>query len=144
MKGVSNIQSNTGLRGRWETLKDSPLTIADIGHNEEGIKFAVSQLNELLLSRTNSQLHIVFGMVKDKEVANILSLLPKNAIYYFCQANLPRSLEVQELLIKAKSFNLKGEKYSTVSLAYKAAQDKANKDDIIFIGGSTFIVAEAL
>lgn len=143
-RGIERVKLNTGLKGRWDILNEQPLTIADIGHNPSGIQEIIAQLNELLSVNQDSKLHMVFGMVKDKDVDQILTLLPKKAHYYFCQAQLPRSLDAGELAAKAKTFNLNGEKYPSVTKAVESALKNANTFDIVFIGGSTFIVAEAI
>lgn len=138
--GLLKVAKNTGLMGRWQTLSEQPKVICDTGHNEAGIKEVVSQLATL----NYKTLHVVFGAVNDKEIDSILALLPKNAIYYFCQAKIPRALDVTQLEEKAKLFGLKGDKHSSVKGAIRSAKNRATKDDLIFIGGSTFVVAEAL
>jgi dihydrofolate synthase/folylpolyglutamate synthase len=142
--GVKNVKHNTGLRGRWDILNTSPLTIADIAHNESGIAYTVMQLNEILSARTGACLHIVFGMVSDKDAGHILQLLPENAKYYFCQPDLPRALDVNELAMMAGEYNLRGEKFASVNAAYTAARKNAANEDVIYIGGSTFVVAEVI
>lgn len=139
-EGLLNVVATTGLMGRWQTLSEQPKVICDTGHNEAGIKEVVSQLATL----NYKTLHVVFGTVNDKEIDSILALLPKNAIYYFCQAKIPRALDVTQLEEKAKLFGLKGDKHSSVEGAIRAAKNRATKDDLIFIGGSTFVVAEAI
>lgn len=138
--GLLNVVKNTGLMGRWHTLGENPKIICDTGHNEAGIKEVVCQLATL----NYQNLHFIFGAVNDKEIDSILVLLPKNAIYYFCQAKIPRALDVLELKDKAVGYNLKGNSYDSVKNAYNAAKRKAQNDDLIFIGGSTFVVAEVL
>ncbi len=157
--GLRKVSKNTGLQGRWQVIGRNPMTIADVAHNEEGIKFVVDQLNSLLSAyitpdktplNINSKtfnypkLHIVFGVVNDKNILSMLTLLPKHAIYYFCKADIPRALDADELKKSASLFNLKGEVYSSVTNALKAAQNNAGKEDIVFIGGSTFVVAEII
>ncbi len=139
-KGLSMVKTNTGLLGRWQKLSSSPPTYADTGHNIDGVKQVLAQIQQ----QQFQNLHIVWGMVKDKDISNILKLLPQKATYYFCQAQIPRALAVEELQKQAKEFNLKGEAYPTVQSAIQAAQQAANPNDFIFIGGSTFIVAEAV
>ena len=136
--GLANVASLTGLRGRWQTLSHSPLTICDTGHNEDGIRMVVDQLQSLPKNR----LHFVIGMVRDKDIDGVLNLLPKDAIYYFTQAQIPRALEAQELREKASNFQLFGEAYQEINEAIRAAKLNAANDDVIFIGGSTFVVAE--
>ena len=136
--GLSNTKALTGLKGRWQVLNYSPLTVCDTGHNEDGIKQVLKQLESL----RPKQVHMVFGAVNDKDISSILNLLPKRYSYYFCQASIPRALPVQELLEKAEAIGLKGKPYSTVSEAVAAAKANAAPDEVIFIGGSTFVVAE--
>lgn len=138
--GLGNVRGLTGLMGRWQTLSESPRIVCDVGHNEDGIREILNQLALLSYDR----LHIVFGVVNDKDVTYILKLLPVNARYYFCKANLPRALGQQELKNQAQSFGLKGEAYDTVYDAFLAAKNAAENSDFVFIGGSTFVVAEIL
>jgi dihydrofolate synthase/folylpolyglutamate synthase len=138
--GIAKVVSQTGLLGRWQTISNSPLTIADTGHNEAGIKEVLAQLN----ATPHKQLHFVFGMVNDKDPDKVLALLPKNAIYYFCKANIPRALNEKELATIAGKFGLLGQSFPTVKEALTAAQETAATDDLVFVGGSTFIVAEAI
>ena len=138
-KGLLSIQTNTGLRGRWETLQNAPKVIADIGHNVHAIKQTVKEL-EL---ETYNNLHIIWGMVADKEVDKVINLLPKNATYYLCTPNIPRALSTKQL---ENSFAEKQTKisFSSCSEAYKAAMKFANSNDLILVGGSTFVVSEIL
>jgi dihydrofolate synthase/folylpolyglutamate synthase len=138
--GYRNVLRQTGLRGRWEILSRKPKIICDVGHNEAGIRYILEQLE----TEKYNKLHWVFGLVNDKDADSILSLLPKSAVYYFCKANIPRGLDVDELENKAFGFGLKGKKYSSVQEAYNAASKAARANDLVFIGGSTFIVAEVL
>jgi dihydrofolate synthase / folylpolyglutamate synthase len=138
--GIKKVMTNTGLSGRWQILCSNPLTIADTGHNEAGIKEVVAQLGQT----PHKQLHFVLGMVNDKDISAILALLPKDATYYFCKANIPRALDADQLSAQAKEHNLNGNIYSSVKDALTSAQEKAGKDDLIFIGGSTFTVAEVV
>jgi dihydrofolate synthase/folylpolyglutamate synthase len=126
--------------GRWQTLSEHPLIICDIGHNEEGIKQITQQIAELNFKK----LHFVFGVVKDKNIETILSLLPEKAQYYFCQANIDRAMGVEELTKNAIKSGLKGASHSSVKQALENAKKNATKDDLIFVGGSTFVVAEVL
>ena len=148
--GLRKIKANTGLLGRWHIIAKNPLTIADVGHNEAGIKYVMDQLNSMLVKNQEDRiqnkikLHIVFGIVNDKDPSHILALLPKHASYYFCKANIPRALDADELKNTATSFNIYGESYASVITALEAARKNANKEDIIFIGGSTFVVAEII
>ena len=140
IKGINNHVSNTGLRGRWEKLSENPKTICDTGHNLDGIQNIIVQLKKTKFNK----LHFVFGTVNDKKINEILSILPKDAQYYFCKANIDRGLNSDELRFNAKKYNLFGESYESVALAYKHAKKNALKDDLILIGGSTFVVAEVL
>lgn len=138
--GLKNVIKNTSLQGRWQVINKKPLTIADTGHNEAGIKEVMKQIS----ITPYKKLHVVFGIVNDKDPDKILKLLPKDASYYFCKANLPRALDAKELAEKAYKYGLKGEVYSSVKAAVKGAQKLAAKNDLIYVGGSTFVVAEAL
>lgn len=139
-KGLLNVVKNTGLMGRWQVLSKQPFTVCDTGHNEAGIKLILAQINQ----QSFEKLHFVLGVVNDKDIANILQLLPKNATYYFCQAKIPRALEVSILTEKATAVGLSGTAFPTVEAAYQAAQKNATAQDMIFIGGSTFVVAEVV
>ncbi|MEE2954165.1 MAG: folylpolyglutamate synthase/dihydrofolate synthase family protein [Bacteroidota bacterium] len=138
--GLKNVVSNTGLLGRWQILQKKPKIICDVAHNESGIKEIIRQLNSLKFN----QLHIIFGTVNDKKIDTILNLLPKNALYYFCKANIPRSMDPKELKVKAQKFKLKGRVFLTVHEALSNAKKDAKKEDLIFVGGSTFVVAEVI
>jgi dihydrofolate synthase/folylpolyglutamate synthase len=138
--GLLNVVENTGLLGRWQTLSTNPLIICDTGHNEAGIKEILTQLNTLKYNK----LHFVFGAVNDKSIDKILALLPKTASYYFCQAKIPRALDVNELSVLAKEKGLKGGSYKSVEEALFAAKNNFNNEDLIFVGGSTFVVAEVV
>lgn len=135
---LKNSKQINGLHGRWETIQTNPTVILDVGHNEDGIKQIVQQLTQ-----TNfNKLHIVIGMVKDKEIDTVLSLLPKNATYYFTKAQIPRALLEVELQTKAKTFNLNGKCFVEVNEALLSAKTKAAKDDLILVCGSVFLVGE--
>jgi len=138
--GLANAAKSTGLLGRWQIIGNNPLTVCDTGHNEDGIKMVVNQIK----NTPYKTLHFVFGMVADKNQDTVLRLLPSNAIYYFARAGIPRALNEHELAQKAVVFGLKGKSYPTVKEAFKAAKVKAGKNDLIFVGGSTFVVAEIL
>lgn len=138
--GIANIRRNTGLQGRWQQLGEDPLIICDVAHNEAGIKEVVAAIAKV----DYKKLHFVFGSVRDKDIYKVLCLLPNDARYYFCQPKIPRALELKKLLTAGKETGLKGEGYPSVEAAVKAAKDSADRDDMIFIGGSTFVVAEAL
>jgi len=138
-KGLLSIQTNTGLRGRWETLQNSPKVIADIGHNVHAIKQTVKELK----LETYNNLHIIWGMVAEKEVDKVINLLPENATYYLCTPNIPRALSTREF---EKSFAEKQTKnsFSSCSEAYRSAIKSANSNDLILVGGSTFVASEIL
>jgi len=131
---------NTGLMGRWQILSNHPLTICDTGHNFEGISYVIEQIR----NTPHKNLHFVFGVVEDKNIDKILEILPKDATYYFTQASIPRALNHEILKQKAKKANLNGDSYPTVQLAIENAKKNAEVNDLIFIGGSTFVVADAL
>lgn len=138
--GLKRVQELTGLMGRWQKLSDNPLTYCDTGHNVDGIRLVVEQI-----SRTpHNQLHMVIGVVADKNINGMLSLLPQNAIYYFTQASIPRALNHLELQKQAITHGLKGDAFPTVLEALAAAKLAAKPDDLIFVGGSTFVVAEVV
>ncbi len=136
--GLRRVGELTGLRGRWSILGRRPLVVADTGHNEAGLRAVVAQLAEL----PHAQLHLVIGTVRDKDVAKMLALLPRAATYYFCQAGIPRALPAGELAAQAAALGLQGRPYGPVAAALAAARAAAGPDDVVFIGGSTFVVAE--
>ncbi|WP_462318225.1 bifunctional folylpolyglutamate synthase/dihydrofolate synthase [Marinilabilia sp.] len=139
-EGISKVINQTGFLGRWQILSKDPLVICDTGHNADGVAKVVAQLRE----SKNQKIHIVWGMVNDKDASGILKMLPKEARYYFTRASIPRALDENSLLDQAIGAGLKGESYPRVKLAIKAAKKNASDNDLIFIGGSTFVVAEAL
>jgi len=139
-KGLKDVIKLTGLRGRWDILSKKPLIIADIAHNEAGIKEVFKQVKQT----PHKKLHIVFGTVNDKDIRKILSLLPKKANYYFCKADIPRALDENILSEEAKKFGLRGETYSSVKQALNSAKKNASAKDFIFITGSAFVVAEVI
>ena len=138
--GVANVIRNTHLMGRWQILDHDPLTIADTGHNVDGIREVVNQLAEM----TYNKLHFVIGTVNDKDIDHILQLLPHNCEYYFCKADIPRGLDANILAQKAFEFGLRGNVYNSVRDAYLSALNAASFDDIVFVGGSNFTVAEVI
>jgi len=138
MKALSQIKKNNGLMGRWECIQDRPRVILDVAHNEHGVHALLEQLASL----TYQQLHIVTGMVKDKDVQSVLQLLPKNALYYFTQSHIPRALPVHELADQAAFIGLNGQSFEEVNLALKEAIKNANHQDLILVIGSVFLVAE--
>ena len=137
-EGIENVVSLTGLKGRWQKLGESPLVICDTGHNVDGLKEVVDQIR----LQKFKKLFIVLGMVKDKDISSALHLLPKEAYYFFCQASIPRALDATILRDKANAIGLSGEIIKDVNRAIETAKTKADKEDFIFIGGSTFVVAE--
>ncbi len=139
-EGLKNVKNNTDLRGRWDILKTNPLVIADTAHNEAGLKEVMEQINSI----SYEKLHIVLSLVNDKEIDKILSLFPRNAFYYFSKANIPRGLDSKILMNKALSHHLNGKHFQSIAEAYKEALTKAEKNDLIFVGGSTFTVAEII
>jgi dihydrofolate synthase/folylpolyglutamate synthase len=138
MLGLKNVIVNTGLLGRWQILKQKPFVVCDTAHNSHGLKVVVNQI----IKHQFETLHVVLGVVNDKDLDTILPLFPKNAKYYFCKPNLPRGLNAELLQVKAANFGLQGEVFDSVSSAYIAALDVAQDVDFIYIGGSTFVVAE--
>lgn len=138
--GIKNVITQTGLLGRWQIISKQPLVIADTGHNEAGIKEVLNQIKQT----PHDQLHFVLGMVNDKDISKILQLLPKNAAYYFCKAQIPRALNAEELAAQAVTAGLKGDTYSSVAEALIAAKKNAKPHDLVFVGGSTFTVAEVV
>lgn len=139
-KGIQKVVKQTSLLGRWQILSEQPLVIADTAHNEAGIREVLNQLEHT----PHEKLHFVLGMVSDKDITKILFMLPKNAKYYFCKANIPRALPAYELSLEAKKVGLKGEIYACVQDAYVAAKQNASENDLVFVGGSTFTVAEVV
>ncbi len=139
-KGLANVKKQTGLAGRWHQLGNNPLIICDTGHNVNGIEYVVKQLKQLPYQK----LHMVFGMVKDKDIAKVLAILPQDACYYFTQANLPRALDANVLRQEALKHDLKGVVVTKVSDALQTAKNNSTPEDCIFIGGSTFVVAEII
>ena len=139
-QGLLSVISNTGLQGRWQQIHAHPKAICDTAHNKEGLKYVVHQLKK----ESYNKLHIVLGFVSDKKLDDLLPLFPSDAYYYFCKPNIPRGLDEKTLMQEASLFNLSGNTYPSVKEAYAAALGKAKEEDLIFIGGSTFVVAEAL
>lgn len=139
---LSQVQSLTGLRGRWHVLSHDPYVVADTGHNVAGISAVVHQLKKVQQSRPGATMHIVMGMVADKDITKVLALLPKEARYYFCQAQIPRALDAEELSRQAAALGLSGIVVKDVNEAYGAALAHAKPKDVILVGGSTFVVAE--
>ena len=139
-EGIAKVCSLTGLMGRWQRLGNEPLAICDTGHNIGGMQYIVGQL----ASTPHERLHFVIGMVNDKDIDSVLGILPKDAEYYFTQASVQRALSAESLAIKAGKVGLKGVVITDVKEAYRKARQNATKDDLIFVGGSTFVVADLL
>lgn len=138
LEGLKNVTELTGLKGRWQTLSSNPTVICDTGHNEAGFREILSQLETYSFEK----LWLVLGMVQDKDISKVLSMLPKSASYVFCEAKLPRALPADQLAEKAVSAGLKGEVIPDINEALAFARKNAAEDDLIFVGGSTFVVAE--
>lgn len=136
--GLKKVVKNTGLKGRWQELGANPKIVCDTAHNKEGLSIVMNQIK----NEVYNSLHIVLGVVNDKNLAPILELFPINAKYYFCRPDIPRGLDAEILSQSAKDFNLVGDVYPSVELAVEGAKGNSNFDDLIFIGGSTFVVAE--
>lgn len=137
-RGLENVVSTTGLKGRWQVLSRQPLVVCDTGHNLDGMREVVRQIQR----QDYRKLFIVFGAVKGKDILSVLSILPKDAYYFFCQAKIPRALEASTLFEHAKATNLQGEIVTDVNDAVRAATKVASAADMIFVGGSTYVVAE--
>jgi dihydrofolate synthase / folylpolyglutamate synthase len=135
---LKNTKQINGLHGRWEVIQQNPTVVLDVGHNEDGVK----QITQQLQFCTFEQLHIIIGMVKDKEIDKVLALLPKHASYYFTKAQIPRAIDEQLLKEKAMQFELIGESFADVNTALSLAKEKAKNDDLILVCGSVFLVGE--
>jgi len=138
--GFKNVIQNTGLLGRWQILSDNPQVVCDTAHNSHGLCMVLDQIK----ATSFKNLYIVLGVVNDKDLTKILPLFPSKAVYFFCRPNIPRGLNAEILQQQARPFNLIGEAYDSVSSAYKKALELADENDFIFIGGSTFVVAEII
>ncbi|MEZ4793219.1 MAG: folylpolyglutamate synthase/dihydrofolate synthase family protein [Gelidibacter sp.] len=136
--GLLHVMENTGLKGRWQILQEQPKIICDTAHNREGLQYIMSQLKD----EDYKQLHMVFGVVDDKDIASILPILPQKAIYYFCKPNISRGLDARTLRHQFMLNGFTGKSYSSVKEAFNAAKRDASKSDLIYVGGSTFVVAE--
>jgi len=143
---LANVKKLTGLQGRWDVISENPIVVLDVAHNEDGIRQILIQTSEYLKPSTNgglkNKLHFVIGMVKDKEISKVLSMLPKEANYYFTNAHIPRALSVNDLQIKAGEFGLKGSSFEDVNEALRSAKQHANQNDMIVVFGSIFLVGE--
>lgn len=138
--GLLHVVANTGLLGRWQVLNGKPFVVCDTAHNEHGLKIVINQIKKIKFN----QLHVVLGVVNDKDLSEILPLFPKAAIYYFCKPGVSRGLDATVLKEKALEFGLTGNTYNSVSEAYEAALSKAKDNDFVYVGGSTFVVAEII
>lgn len=143
-KGFANVCQMTGLMGRWQQLNEHPAVICDTGHNSHGIKYTAHHLEKIMSEPDFGTMRIVMGMVGDKDIDKVLELMPKKATYYFTQASVERAMNVNDFQQKAKSHGLIGTAYPSVELAFRAARKDASANDMIFIGGSTFVVADLL
>ncbi len=139
-RGISRTVQNTGLKGRWQVIGEKPLVICDSGHNREGIAEVVKNIR----NTPHRKLHMVFGMVNDKDAGTILSMLPRNATYYFCRPDIPRGLGAVELAEKANAAGLTGKAFDGVKEALQEAIRRSAENDLVFVGGSTFVVADAI
>lgn len=139
-QGIENLSSNFPIAGRWQILCNKPLTICDTGHNEDGLKYVIEQIK----NTPHEKLRFVLAMVNDKDVNKVLSMLDKDAEYYLSQAKIPRALPVDELAEKAQQAGLSFTKYATISQALAQAQQDSKENDLVFVGGSTFTVAEVV
>lgn len=139
-KGLTNICKNTGLLGRWQTIQNNPTVVCDTGHNVGGWNYLAPQIKR----QQCNQLRIVFGMVDDKDINSVMYLLPKNAIYYWTQAESKRSIKAERVAEIAIKHDLRGEIFDNVEVAYTKALQDSNKDDFVFVGGSSYIVADLL
>ena len=138
--GFSNVQKSTGIKGRWQILGTQPKIICDTAHNKDGLSLVFNQL-----ARENfNNLHVVLGFVNDKSLESIIAIFPVNAQYYLCRPNIPRGLDSSELKKLFLRNNLKGKSYSSVTKAFSEKKASAKKNDLIFVGGSTFVVAEVV
>lgn len=139
-KGLTNICKNTGLLGRWQTIQNNPTVVCDTGHNIGGWNYLAPQIKR----QQCNQLRIVFGMVDDKDINSVMFLLPKNAIYYWTQAESKRAIKAERVAEIANKHDLRGEIFDNVEVAYTKALQDSNKDDFVFVGGSSYIVADLL
>ena len=140
VKGLRNVVKNTGLKGRWQLLGTRPMVVCDTAHNAEGLSLVIDQI----LQQKFEGLHLVLGFVKEKKLEGVMSLLPKNAIYYFCRPRIARGLDEKVLRQFAEGYGLHGKAYSSVRKALAAAKRNASAEDFIFVGGSNFVVAEVV
>ncbi len=145
INGLENVDKLTGLRGRWMRLSEKPLVICDTGHNQDGLRYNLSQLERIYSRRSDtSRLRMIIGFVADKDVDHILPLFPKDAEYYLTNAAIPRALKVEELQSKCEIAGIKGNAYRSVAEGYNAAMSESSPEDVVYVGGSTFVVADLL
>ena len=140
VNGFKSVVENTGLKGRWQILQEQPKIVCDTAHNKEGLSYVIKQLDE----EEFNKLHMVIGVVNDKDLDSILPLLPKHAMYYFCKPDIPRGMDVDKLKNKFLDYGFKGNSYNTVNEAFNSAFQNAESEDFIYVGGSTFVVAEII
>ena len=138
--GLIHVIKNTGIKGRWQILKQNPKVICDTAHNAEGLVYVINQIQE----EKYEKLHIILGVVNDKNLDSIINLFPKAAQYYFCKPNIPRGKPAEELATYFKTKGFNGQSYNSVNIAYQQALKAADFSDLIFVGGSTFVVAEII
>lgn len=138
IQGIENVKSITGLKGRWHVLNTKPMVVCDVGHNKAGIEFILDQI----ASTPHNNLYMIWGAVNDKDISDVLAILPKEAQYFYCQADIPRALAAERLHEEATKQGLKGKVIKDVNEAISEAKALAGDNDLIFIGGSTFVVAE--
>ncbi len=139
-KGLKNSVTNTGILGRWQVLKENPMVVCDTAHNKEGLQIVLNQIKQY----RPKNIHFVLGFVNDKNLDNVLGLFPKNAAYYFVKPDIPRGLEAEKLSNFSSNFGLKGEVFKSVKKGLKKALQDASSDDLVYVGGSTFVVAEVV
>ena len=139
-KGLLNVVENTNMQGRWQVLETEPKIVCDTAHNKEGLSYVMQQLK----SEVFEKLHIVFGVVNDKDLDSLIPLLPKKAIYYFCKPDVQRGLDAKKLQSIFAKNQLKGSSFTSVNEAFNSAKSEARKNDLIYVGGSTFVVAEII
>ena len=137
---MKNVADSTGLMGRWQIIRHSPKVVCDTGHNVGGWQYISKQLGMVQCQK----MHIIFGMVNDKDINSVLTMLPKGAVYYFTKAHTSRAVSEKSVQALALNYGLEGNAYPTVREAYKAAQDSASHDDFIFVGGSSYVVGDFL
>ncbi len=141
-EALSKVKKLTGLHGRWDVIETNPMVVLDVAHNEDGIRQVLEQIRHLKENNSKADIHFVIGMVKDKDITKVLSILPKNAFYYFTNAHIPRALPAGQLKTQASEFGLFGNSFENVNEAINAAKKKATPEDMIIVCGSVFLVGE--